>query len=308
MARDRSRARNVTEFLLARGLFLTAQIMPRRWMGPASRLVGRLLHRLLSGRRRVVRENVELAYGSAADAPDPDTLGRAALANLCLSFMELARLPRDPDRMRRCLTVTTPDNLEKLQAAVDEGGAVLIGAHFGAYEIAGLSLPLLDVPCASLMRPLDNPLLERWLRNARRVHGQELVDNRGGARGLVSALKASSAVGILVDLNHRSGRQAWVRFFGVPAATAPTAGVLAARRDLPVFPVFCRRGDRPMEFQMEIGAPHRADPQASAEQQVQEVMQFATDAVEAQVRDQPDLWLWTHRRWKTRPAGESSGS
>ncbi|NRA96925.1 MAG: hypothetical protein HRU14_12030 [Planctomycetes bacterium] len=301
MARRRSRLRNVIEFAFARTFLFGVQLMPAAMLAPTSRLLGRLLYRVISSRRKVVRENIRLAFGEGPDAPDPDRIGRASLAHLALSFMELARLPRNPDRLKARITIPDPDALERLQSAVKNGGAVIAGAHFGAYEVLGLASPLFGVPAASLVRPLDNPYLERWLQGARQRHGQQLVDNRGGTRELASYLDKGRMLGVMVDINRRSGRRMWVDFFGVPAATAPTAAVLAFRAQRPLFTIVSRRTGRPLEFEFQIGEPHLPRPNTDRDTEVQRLMQTVTDEIEQRVRSDPGQWLWTHRRWKTRP-------
>ena len=301
MARRRSRLRNVLEFALARGFLFGVQLMPARMLAPTSRVIGRLLYRVISSRRKVVRENVKLAFGDGPEAPDADRLGRKSLANLALSFMELARLPRNGHRLKARITVPDRDALEQLQVAIKEGGAVIAGAHFGAYEVLGLASPLFDIPAATLVRPLDNPYLERWIRGARTRHGQQLVDNRGGTRELVSCFGKGRMLGVMVDINRRSGRRVWVDFFGVPAATAPTAAVLAFRSGRPLFTIVSRRTGRPLEFEFQIGAPHLPRPGAERDAEVERLMQTVTAEIEQYVRAEPAQWLWTHRRWKTRP-------
>jgi KDO2-lipid IV(A) lauroyltransferase len=55
-----------------------------------------------------------------------------------------------------------------------------------------------------------------------------------------------------------------------------------------------------LHFGAEIEIPHTED--ASAD--ILEGTQRCTSAIEAWIRRYPDQWLWIHRRWKTRPAGE----
>ncbi len=301
MARRRSWLRNVVEFALARSVLFGVQLMPARMLAPTSRLLGRILYRVITSRRRVVRENVRLAFGSGPDAPDPDRLGRLSLANLCLSFMELARLPKDPERLKARIKVRDPDAMERLRHAVEQGGAVIAAAHFGAYEVMAVASSLFGLPCATLARPLDNPYLERWLRGARERHGLTLVDNRGGARELASHLVPGRVIAMMVDINRRSGRRVWVKFFGTVAATAPTAGVLALRAGRPLFTVVSRRGNRPLEFEVDIRAPHVPHADADRDSEVNRLMQAVTAEIEEAVRREPEQWLWTHRRWKTRP-------
>lgn len=305
MARRRSRLRNLLEFAFARTFLFGVQLMPAAMLAPTSRLLGRLLYRVISSRRRVVRDNVRLAFGDGPDSPDPDRLGRESLSNLVLSFMELAWLPRNPDRLQARIRIPDPGALRQLQDAIKTGGAVIAGAHFGAYEVLGLASPLFNVPAVSLVRPLDNPYLERWLRWARQRHGQRLVDNRGGARELASYLGKECMLGVMVDINRRSGRRVWVDFFGVPAATAPTAAVLAVRARRPMFTILSRRTGRPLEFELQIGEPHLPRPDADRDTEVQRLMQTVTAEIEQGVRSEPGQWLWTHRRWKTRPEAAS---
>lgn len=301
MGRRRSGARNTCEYLLARSILWVVRVLPGGALAPVSRGLGGLLATLLQGRRRVVAANVALAYGEAEDAPDPHALCCASLANLCLNFIELQRLSSRGAGLRRCISFR-PGDRERLLAALEDGPMVFAASHFGAYEVAGLAAPVLGVPITTLVRPLDNPLLERFLHAQRRALGQKVVTNRGGMRDLLDDLRGGRSAAVLVDLNHRPASRIFVDYFGTPAATAPTAALLAVRTGRPLACIFARRKGPPLSYELELGALHRPRDGVPRRTEQQRLMQAVTDDVEARVREEPGLWLWTHRRWKTRPA------
>jgi KDO2-lipid IV(A) lauroyltransferase len=204
--------------------------------------------------------------------------------------------------MFRFVKIARGLSLDELRARTGDGGRIYTVAHFGAWEIAGAAAPLLGGPITSLMRPLDNPLLDKYLGRIRMRFGQRLASNRGGFRDLVAELRAGRSVAVLVDLNMKRQGAVFVDYFAVPAATAKTAAVLAMRSGRPLVPIFSHRTRAPYQFEIEIGEPifaHAEIPDRDAESH--RLLQEVTKAVELRVRASPDQWLWTHRRWKTRP-------
>jgi KDO2-lipid IV(A) lauroyltransferase len=309
MARHRTGLRNVVEFLLARSALGVSGVLPGSWLGPVSRGFGRMLYGVIGSRRRVVRANVWLAFGDGPDAPDADALGRASLANLCLAFMEMTRAPRTLEELERRVMFRDGEALARLRARLQEGPVVLAASHFAAYEVMGWASALFGPPSTTLVRPLDNPRLERWLKRVRQRFGQVTTDNRGGMRELLRALRQGAPVGVLVDLNHRPSNRVFVDFFGTSAATAPTAAVLAVRFRCPIVTVVTRRTKTPLHYEVEVGPLHEPRSGAPHREEVRRLLQVVTWEVEERVRAEPALWLWTHNRWKTRPdADEESKS
>jgi Kdo2-lipid IVA lauroyltransferase/acyltransferase len=132
--------------------------------------------------------------------------------------------------------------------------------------------------------------------------GQRLADNRGGLSDLLSELRAGRSAAVLVDLNMPKPGALFPTFFGVPAATAKTAPLLAHRVGRPLVPVFCEREERPFRFVVRFGEPIFPDVDAKdRDADCLRMLQAATNELETRVRARPDQWLWTHRRWKTRP-------
>ena len=302
MARRRSKLRNLVEFALARSVMAMARILPASSMQPVAKGLGGILYLVIKSRRKVVRENVKLAFGDARGTPEADALGRASLSNLCRSFMELSRIPRDREAARGLVRFRDAETWERTKQAADGGPFVVAASHFGAYEMPGVLSELIGFPASTIVRPLDNPLLERFMAGIRVRFGQRIVSNRGGFRALIRALGEGRNVAVMVDLNHRRARRIYVDYFGTPAATAPTAALLAILSGRPLVCSFPRRMETPLQFELEMGELHWPRPGAKRQEEIQRLMQLVTDDIEKRVRAEPELWLWTHRRWKTRPA------
>ena len=306
MSRHRSKLRNISEYVLARSVLFVMGWMPKATIPAVARACGVTLNRVLSGRRKVVASNVALAYGDDPSAPDSHELSKKVFTNLCRSFLELTHLPHSRSKMDAMFSCRTPTAMQDLQELIRDDGPVIFAAfHFGAYESLPAIAAHLGIPATSLVRPLDNPYLNRFLTRKRSPVGQRVASNRGGIRELVSDLKSGRSVAVLVDLNMRRKNAIFVNYFGVPAATAPTAALLAWRTGRPLVPCFGHRGIKPMNFEIDICRPLWPDHSSSRENELKRLLQEATSELESRVRETPDQWMWTHRRWKTRPPDEN---
>jgi KDO2-lipid IV(A) lauroyltransferase len=304
-AKPRTALRNWAEYLAVRAFVLPLKLLPRAAVPAAAAAAGRLLAFFLARRREVVRDNVRRAYGDDPAAPDPDRLFLASLTSLCRSFLELFLLPpAGRGEVLRAMLRLDGWTADGLRARCGPGPVVFAASHFGAYEMCGAASSLWDFPLVAMMRPLDNPLLDVFLNEHRSRFGQRLVGNRGGLGEALRALGEGRSVAVLVDLNMPKAGALFPRFFGAPAATAKTAALLAVRAGRPLVPVFCRRDAGAFRFAVEIAEPIFPDPAADRDADCLRLLQAATDALETRVRERPDQWLWTHRRWKTRPPSE----
>src|SRR5262245_13289311 len=93
MPHRRSALRNAAEYAAARAVIGLTRLIPRRFVPGVCRTLGATLHGVLKGRRRVVFDNLRIAYGDDPKAPDPVRISKASFGNLCRSFIELFLVP-----------------------------------------------------------------------------------------------------------------------------------------------------------------------------------------------------------------------
>jgi KDO2-lipid IV(A) lauroyltransferase len=149
-----------------------------------------------------------------------------------------------------------------------------------------------------LVRPLDNPLIDRLVERRRTLSGNRIIAKKDFARGIVKALSANQAVGILVDQNASPDGGVFVDFFGVPACASPGIARIAAHTGAAVIPGFA------LWNQLENRYVLRFYPPVEISGDVQHDTARIQRQLENVIRENPGQWLWIHRRWKTRPAGE----
>ncbi len=201
--------------------------------------------------------------------------------------------------------VVVYDGFENFACALKRGkGVLFLTAHLGGWELSAFVHSLHGYPLHVVMRPLDNPYLDRLVRRYRTMHGNTMVEKDDFVRGLLAAVKAGETVGILMDTNMTPPQGVFVDFFGVPACTASGLARIALRTDAAVVPGFTiwdsTLGKYRLRFDPAVPLIRSGDDDADA---VANTARF-TSIIEGYVRQYPEQWLWVHRRWKTRPEGE----
>ena len=80
---------------------------------------------------------------------------------------------------------------------------------------------------------------------------------------------------------------------------------LALRTNAPVLPVFAPWNAKRNRFLLHIGEPLTVERSGNEAEDVRTLTSHFTKVIEDYIRRYPDQWLWIHKRWRTRPAGEA---
>jgi KDO2-lipid IV(A) lauroyltransferase len=202
--------------------------------------------------------------------------------------------------------VVVYDGFENFERALARRkGVLFLTAHLGAWELSAFTHSLYGHPLHIVMRPLDNVYLDRLMRRYRTMHGNSTVDKDDFVRGLLSAMKAGETVGILMDTNMTPPQGVFANFFGIPACTASGLARIALRTDAAVVPGFTIWDPGLRKYRLRFDPAVKLIRTGNDDADVLANTALFTKVIEEYVRRYPDQWLWVHRRWKTRPAGEA---
>jgi Kdo2-lipid IVA lauroyltransferase/acyltransferase len=302
----RGRTRTLLEYAAARGLLGALGTLPR----PAAVAVGRALGRfayLIGGRlRRTGEINLQLAF------PDMEARQRKQLLLGCYDSLgrtlgEFSQFPRATPESLRALIDYDPVGLKHLREAEAEGrGVIFLTGHLGGWEVLSFAWSALEYPINFIVRPLDNSRVENLIEGIRTRFGNTAINKTAAARQALRALRAGGTLGILADLNTQEKEGVFVPFFDRLACTTTGAAMLALRANALVIPT-CAVWDKKRGRYFFHGDPPVELVRTGDEKRDIEINTANfTVAIERMVRAYPDQWLWIHKRWHTRPAGEFS--
>jgi KDO2-lipid IV(A) lauroyltransferase len=253
--------------------------------------------------RRVGVRNLEMALPELPIEQRTRIL-RGVYVHLGWQLVEFCRMTRYTAENTRDWIRT--EGLENYLAAQARGkGVLVVTGHLGAWELSSFYHSLMGYPMGMVIRRLDNRRLDSFVNGIRCQHGNKVIHKDDFGRGLLTAMHAGQTVGILMDTNMTPPQGEFVKFFGMEACTATGLAHVARKTGAAVLPGFMvwepAEKRYVLHFGPEIEIPVTADPQAD----ILAGTQLATQAIEGWIRRYADQWLWIHRRWKTRPAGES---
>jgi KDO2-lipid IV(A) lauroyltransferase len=297
-AADRSTVRNWTEYALALFVLKTLEWAPSGLAGRFGRVYAGLLDRAVPRLRRVAMRNLEAALpelGAARHKEIVDGVFRS-IARVLVSFARFPSIRRD--NLDEWIRV---EGVEHVDAAFQRGRGVLFAtAHLGNWELSAYSWAWLRAPMNVVVRPLDNPSIDRLVERRRALSGNRPIGKRGFARSILQALAANEAVGILIDQNTSADSGVFVEFFGMPACASTGLAKFAAHSGAAAVPGFALWHEDEGKYVLRFYPPVPITGDAAHDTQVLQAV------LEEVIRTYPDQWLWVHRRWKTQPAGAAS--
>lgn len=250
---------------------------------------------------------------------------RRALENLKIAFPEMS----DEERLRICLAhwenlgrvMAETIQIDKLIADPQRiaitpervfrrykdklGPAIGVSLHMGNWELAIWPFVVANANPAAVYRSVNNPYVDRYIRHLRRdlypggLFGRGRVegdhgDNQRTARILTDFVRTGGRLGLVCDLYDRTGVA--VPFFGKPARTQAIGAMIARRVGSRMWMSRCRRVGRESRFVVEI-KELRVPRTANQAEDIRTIMTVMQRQFEEWVRESPEQWMWSNRRW-----------
>jgi KDO2-lipid IV(A) lauroyltransferase len=260
--------------------------------------VGMLLYAFVPKRRRIARINLKLCFPVLSDA-ERERLVRRHFRCFGRAIVEsgIAWWSR-PARLRRIVRLEGKEHVE----GVVNRRVIGLAPHFVGLELIGQRLTL-EYRGASMYVRQKDPVFNTFLKRRReRFPGSRLFSRQEGIKPVLRALRDGQPVLLYPDMDFGPRESVFVPFFGISTATVPALGRLARLSGGKIVPAVIRQLTWGRGYVARLYPAWDNNSDDSPEVDAARMNAF----IEERIREMPEQYLWTHRRFKTRPPGEPS--
>ena len=272
-------------------------LLPLQVLAPLGRGVGCLLYVLARERRRVALTNLKLCFPGRSDK-ERRHIARAHFQVLARALLEHGLLWwSSKARVQKLVRI---EGLEHWQAV--EGKPVIwLAPHFVGLDMGGARI-ITEWRGVSVYSKQKNPLFDRVLLHGRtRFVTPVLFSRQDGIRPVVKAVREGLPFYYLPDMDFGARDSLFVPFFGVQAATITGLSRLARLARAVVVPAVTRQLPGAQGYVLRFYPAWENYPTDDAQADTRRMNAF----IEDRVREMPEQYYWVHKRFKTRPPGES---
>jgi len=261
----------------------------------------------------VDRRHVAIAMVNLAIA-FPDRTRREHRRILRASYLNLGRGGAEYIRLagffyRRLIARVAYDRLhywDELKRRYPGRGIVVLSAHFGNFELMATAHALHGHQITLVHHTQRFVAGDALMTSVRERAGVNVVRKHSAARAVLKALSDGQLVGVPFDQNAKRGEAIFIPFFGEPAATSRTLARVVQKSQAIVAPVFIVREPDNRHHRIVIQDHIALQQSADADADMEENTRRFLRPIEDMVKRYPEQFLWTHRRYRTRPRGMAS--
>lgn len=259
--------------------------------------LGWVLYKLARSRTRVARINLKLCFPDWSDA-ERERLVLKHVQSFMRGALEHGLLWwASPARLKRLIRI---EGLEHW-LAVQNQPVIWLAPHFMGLNAGGTRLAM-DYPAVSMYALQKNPYVMGLLQRSRTRFGTaELYSRQDGIKPVIKAIRKGLPFYYLPDQDFGASDAVFVPFFGVPAATVTGLSRLAKVARARIVPAITRQLPGGEGYVLTFYPAWENFPSDDVEADTRRMNAF----IEERVREMPEQYFWTHKRFKTRPPGEA---
>ena len=254
-------------------------------------------------RKKLTLENLRQAFPQKSPK-EIDDIARKTYRNVVIALLEIFWFPRLTETKLREI-VSMPDT-NIMDARLKEGkGLIMLGAHFGNWELNALAVGLLGGhPLTIIVQEQRNKYVDAFMSRCRVLFGSKLVVMKKSPREILAALQHNQVVAMLAD---QSGPQEglFVEYFGRPASTHRGPAVFSVRTGAPIVMSFILR-NADGRYRVVFEEVDTQNLSGSEDDKIAVLTARHVTMLEKYATLYPDHWLWMHKRWKHTPPATSA--
>ena len=277
-------------------------LLPRRLMVAVCDVISRLYFVFDRTGRKRAEENLDVVLGvrgrsSVLSPAGRERIIRRSYRNMvrCIGYLLWTSF-----NGRKRVAATMEITRDVKVALKDHRPSVMVSGHIGYWEMLSQLACLEGHRMMSVSKDIGIPVVMRFLVNARRSVGQEIVYAAGAFKPLMQGIRDGKSLGLLVDqkVNPKYGG-IWVRFFGRPMPVSAAPAFFAAKAKAPIITAWARPldGGRQRCEMIRIYSPEEA-------RDIWRMTQRCAHDLERIIRRHPSCWILNYNYFSTEPTSE----
>ena len=259
-----------------------------------SDLVFFLLYHIIGYRRKVVMQNLHNAFPDKSEQ-EIQIIAKRFYVYLCDLFLETFKtlVISKEAAVKHCRL--TPESKALFDKYHQEGKSIIIVmGHFGNWEWGGNTFSLL---CRQqlyvIYHPLENKYFNNLICKMRNRFGNKLIAMKDTFKDMVKYKDEVNATAFIADQTPQPDAAYWTTFLNQDTPVFKGTEKIAKKLNYPIVYISIKRQSRGY-YEMSAETLFE-NPKDTVDGEISEAH---TRRLEADIKQQPEIWLWSHRRWK----------
>jgi len=279
-------------FYIVRALMYAISAMPFWLLYRLSDFVFLILYYVVGYRKKVVSMNLKNSFPEKSEA-EIKQIQRKFYRYFCDLILEtLKTLTISPKTLLKRATFANTDVFQKYYD--QKQSIIIVMGHFGNWELGGARFAVEPFHKLNVIyHPIKDKNFDKLVYKMRTRLGNGLYAMKETIRGMVRDRKELTATAFIADQTPSPQGAYWMEFLNQDTPVFTGTGKIANKMKYPVVYASVRRPKRGRyEIHMIDLVPNPAEVEPF------EIVAMFTKELEKDILRQPEIWLWTHKRWK----------